>query len=101
MANQQLRVWAIPQVGMPGNAFRWPVESVAEGANLLDALAQYDLYQYMHHIKPDYANAMGLEMYNEEVDEWEDWYYEDEENYFDSGHIGDYLAWLREQEAGD
>lgn len=66
----QLRVWWIPQV--PGEAFNVDVESAKEGVKILDTLAFYDLFQLEHNIKPDYANAGGLQMF--EDDEWVDWY---------------------------
>ena len=47
---------------------------------LLDALAQYDIFQYENQIKPDYSNAGGLQIWDtgNEPDElglyWSDWY---------------------------
>lgn len=64
-----LRVWWIPQV--PMLAFRVRVDSVEEGAILLEVLAQYDLYQYEMNVKPDYSNVGGLEVF--EDGEWCDW----------------------------
>ena len=64
-----LRVWHIPQV--PGAAFRVPVSSPREGALLLRAIADYDIFQLRHNIKPDYCNAQGLEVY--EDGEWCEW----------------------------
>ena len=65
-----LRVWHIPQ--LPGAAFRVDVASPREGALLLRALADYDLFQLNHNIKPDYSNVQGLEVF--EDGEWSDWY---------------------------
>lgn len=62
-----IRVWWIPQVPMP--AFRYSVPDLATGILLCDALAQYDLFQYENHIKPDYSNTGGIEVYND--GEWE------------------------------
>ncbi len=47
------------------------VPSVMEAKRLLDTLAAYDLFQLEHRIKPDYANAGGLEML--EDGEWVEW----------------------------
>lgn len=69
-----LRVWHIPQ--MPMQAFYFPVASVKEAQLLIDVLAQYDLFQFHHKVKPDYANASGLEVF---TDDWEEW--ENEEGY--------------------
>jgi hypothetical protein len=76
-----LRVWWVPQV--PGVPFTFAVESAVEGKLLLDALAEYDLFQLKHRIKPDYSNAGGLselqdgERSDWDEDKWIDW--EDDE----------------------
>lgn len=64
-----LRVWHIPQV--PGPAFRQRVESLTEARVVLMALATYDEFQFKNKIKPDYANAQGLEVF--EDGEWVEW----------------------------
>lgn len=51
-----------------------PISSVYEGRLILDTLARYDLFQLEHNIKPDFANAGGLSIY--EDGEWCDWYSE-------------------------
>jgi hypothetical protein len=73
-----LRVWWIPQI--PGEPFHVPVASPEEAKKILDVLAQYDLFQLENRIKPDFANAGGLECFQqygpgEEVDEpdWCEW----------------------------
>lgn len=63
-----LRVWWIPQV--PMEPFRVPVESVEQGRWLYGVLADYDLFQLGHHIKPDYSNAGGIQVFDQ--DEWID-----------------------------
>lgn len=80
------RVWWIPQV--PGEPFRVPVKSVEEGVLIMQTLADYDLFQLKHRIKPDFTNAGGLEVLREWDPEtmachvqWEDWY--DEESGID------------------
>jgi len=65
-----LRVWWCPQV--PMKSFHVPVESPEEAIKMIDALARYDLFQYNNNIKPDYANAGGLEVF--EDGEWVEWY---------------------------
>ena len=64
----QYRVWWIPQI--PGKAFKVPVESPQQGKWLCDVLADYDLFQYHNHIKPDYSNAGGVQGLDE--DGWYD-----------------------------
>jgi hypothetical protein len=78
---QKLRVWWIPQV--PMEAFYIPVESPEEGQKVMNILATYDCFQYNHNVKPDYANAGGLQYFNEESNEWEDWCFEDDNSYYD------------------
>ncbi|MEA7581151.1 hypothetical protein ONJ87_28130, partial [Salmonella enterica subsp. enterica serovar Anatum] len=34
---------------------------------VMDALADYDAFQYDNNIKPDYCNANGLEMWDESL----------------------------------
>ena len=70
-----LKVWWIPQV--PCEAFEVPVNSVEQGAILLNVLAEYDAFQLINNIKPDYCNAGGLMQFD--GSEWEDW--EEEETY--------------------
>lgn len=69
----KLKVWWIPQV--PGKSFEVAVDNVKEAVVLLDALANYDMFQFENNIKPDYSNAGGLMMW--EDDEWTDWEIED------------------------
>jgi len=76
-----LRVWHIPQV--PGKPFRVPVAGVDQAKVLLRALADYDKFQFENRIKPDYANAQGLEVF--EDGEWGEWY--DEESGDDIGQV--------------
>jgi hypothetical protein len=90
-----LQVWWIPQV--PMKPFLVPVSSVAEGVKILDTLAAYDQFQYENRVKPDYCNAGGLSLWNEDPDDdemtgWVDWY--DEETGED-----DPREWLRAQAA--
>lgn len=68
-----LRVWHIPQI--PGAPFHVAVDSPAAARLVLHALADYDLFQLRHRIKPDYANAQGLEVF--EDGEWCEWTNED------------------------
>ena len=77
----KLRVWWISQVGAISEAFYVPVQSVEEGKKVLDMLAAYDAFQLQNRIKPDYSNAGGLQIYNPEIADYEDWYLETEKNY--------------------
>lgn len=64
-----LRVWWIPQV--PMDEFYVIVPDVEAAALIIDTLAQYDLFQYAHRIKPDYCNMGGLSIFQE--GRWIDW----------------------------
>lgn len=86
---QKLRVWWIPQVGAGSEAFYVPVKSVEEGKRVMNMLAAYDAYQLQNRIKPDYCNTGGLQVYNPEVADYEDWYLETEDDYFDD--VDDYI----------
>lgn len=77
----KLRVYHIPQIGSGCPTFHIPVETVEEGKKMLDVLSCYDLFQLENHSKPDYSNANGLEMFDENEQEWVSW--EDEETFVD------------------
>lgn len=84
---QKLRVWWMPQI--PCESFYIPVDSPEEGIKILDILAVYDMFQLQENIKPDFCNAGGLQYYDEESGDWEDWYLETENDYYDN--VDDYF----------
>lgn len=61
----KFRVWHIPQV--PGAMFMVEVPTYAEAERLKSALADYDLFQLEHKIKPDYCNANGIQIYQHDL----------------------------------
>lgn len=71
MSKQKLQLWWIPQV--PMKAFNVDVSSVSEAAKLLSVLANYDLFQYENRVKGDYANAGGLNVWDEDEQDWLSW----------------------------
>lgn len=71
MSHPALRVWWIPQVPMK-DAFHVPVGSPEEAIKIIETLANYDLFQLKHNIKPDYTNVGGLDVF--EDGEWVEWY---------------------------
>lgn len=81
----KMRVWWIPQVGA-NSTFYVPVQSVEEAAKIMTTLAIYDEFQYENKIKPDFCNTGGLEVWDEELQEWCGWDYDDGENYYDDPH---------------
>ena len=74
-----LRVWHIPQVS--GKPFHVYVDTLQEAQRVLNILANYDLFQFKHKIKPDYCSAAGLEQYVEDDGDgkpgWCEWYDEE------------------------
>lgn len=74
-----MQVWWIPQI--PGKAFEVPITSVEDGVRIINILAQYDLFQYNNHIKPDYCNTGGIRVWCEDNGKgesgWNDWYDEE------------------------
>lgn len=73
-----LRVWWCPQVPTQKGAghFFVDVKTEEEGTLIFSVLAEYDLYQESHRIKPDYSNAGGLVTWD-----GEDWMDVDEEEW--------------------
>lgn len=73
-----LRIVWIPQIPMP--SFKVLVRTLREARLLLDALADYDLFQFKHRVKGDYSNAGGLQEFDRTDDtdgpdgSWVDWY---------------------------
>ncbi len=65
-----LQIWWVPQV--PMTPFNFPVQNLEQGWRMLAMLAQYDLFQLEHNVKPDFSNAGGLNVF--EDGEWVDWY---------------------------
>lgn len=82
MDNKKMRVWWIPQVGVDAT-FRVPVHSVEEAKKIMDVLGFYDCLLMNNDLRGDYCNCGGLEIWDEEVNDWTDWYYDDAENYYD------------------
>ena len=74
----KLRVWHIAQVPAETDKdiFRVEVKNVSEAKLILNTLWNYDNFQFERKIKPDFSNVSGLEYFNEETNEWEE--YEDE-----------------------
>lgn len=96
LKNNKLRVWWIPQVGQFDKAFYISVDSPEEARKVLDILAAYDAYQLQNRIKPDYCNCGGLQMYNPDIADYEDWYLETDDDYFDD--IDEYIETLNNAE---
>lgn len=85
-----LRVAHFPQI--PCKPFHVDVNSVEDGVRMMHTLAQYDLFQLKHHIKPDFSNVSVLEMFDTDEQEWVSWF--DETTGIDDPN--EYLAFLEE-----
>jgi hypothetical protein len=94
----KLRVWWLPQIGA-SEPFYVPVQSAEEGKKVLDILAAYDAFQLQNRIKPDYSNTGGLQIYDSETQEYEDWYFETEDAYYED--LDDYISDLENAEEFD
>lgn len=90
-----LRVWHIPQV--PGKPFHVTVSSPDEAKKILSTLWNYDIFQFENKIKPDYSNASGLEVYEEDagdgVNGWCEWFNEEGDDISDLMRVQE--AWER------
>lgn len=84
---KKMRVWWMPQVGVDAT-FYIPIKSIEEAGEFMDILSAYDCFQYNHRIKSDYCNTGGVQVWDEEAHEWNDWYYEDEDSFF--ADVGEY-----------
>lgn len=78
---KKMRVWWMPQVGVDAT-FYIPIKSIEEAKKFIDILSAYDCFQYNHHIKPDYCNTGGVQVWDEKAQEWIDWHYEDKDSFF-------------------
>lgn len=69
----KFRTWHVPQI--PGKPFIVECETKAEADRMSDVLSSYDIFQYEENIKPDFANAGGVEEFvdGEWIDVEEDW----------------------------
>jgi len=76
MTEQKMRVWWIPQI--PMKPFQVEVKDLVEAKKILDVLTDYDTFQFENNVKPDYCNAGGLEVWDENSDgegtpDWVEW----------------------------
>lgn len=67
-----LRVYYIPQI--PMNAFEVDVPDLATALLVLDALRTFSYFEYANRVKPDYADAGGIQRYEEDIDDGYDWF---------------------------
>lgn len=76
--NGDLRVWHIPQLGSGAVFYVYDVRDVNHALEIIDMLADYDVFQFENDIKPDYCNTSGLEVF--ENNSWEEYVSYDHED---------------------
>lgn len=64
------KIWHVPQI--PGTAFVVGTDDLEYAKLLIEVLADYDLFQLEHRIKPDYDNVNGIMVWDEASGEYED-----------------------------
>ncbi len=69
MNDGDLKFWHIPQI--PGEPLELFVSTNEEGVLLIDPFSAYEIFQAENGIKPDFANASGLQIFEEGM--WVDW----------------------------
>lgn len=87
----KLRIWHNPQIS--GKAFYVDVSSIEEAKKILDVLSVYDQFQFQENIKGDFSNASGVQMLDEDSNEWIDWENEegmDFDEYIETNYEQDY-----------
>lgn len=91
----KMRVWWMPQVGANAT-FYIPVNSIEEARKYMDILAAYDEFQYEKRIKPDFSNTGGVQVWDDEEQDWMDWHGDDNGDYYDE--VDDYIDTLNNSE---
>lgn len=66
----KFRVWWVPQI--PMESFVVEAPDLKTARLIEDTLAKYDLFQFEHRIKPDYANTGGVQRWDEDENDWFD-----------------------------
>ena len=84
----KLRVYHFPQIGSCRECFTVEVKDEEQAALIVKTLAEQHLWLEKNNIIPDYSNAIGVEMWDENIDGegtagWCDYYNEEELMDFD------------------
>lgn len=71
----KLRMWwiPIPHAGSTKDSFYIPVRSVEEGEKVMYMLDAYDKYLMQNELLFTYNSCWGLQRWNEDSKDWEDW----------------------------
>ena len=87
MVDKKMRIYHFPNV--PCKPFYVEVDNELEAHKLMNVLAMQHLWLEKNNFIPDYSNAMGVEMWDEDLDadengsKWTDYYNEEENCEFD------------------
>jgi hypothetical protein len=66
----KFKAWYIPQV--PMKAFEREFDSLETASLVLNAVIDFSIFEFENKVKPDYSDAAGIAMWDEESGEWED-----------------------------
>jgi hypothetical protein len=68
------------QSNVPCEPFYVSVENIEQAILILNVLANYDLYLQDLYLGKEFSNCQGLEQFNEDSQEWEEYYNNDGES---------------------
>ena len=71
----KFRVWYVSQI--PMKAFFVETTNAIEAEKILSALGDFSLFEFQNFVKPDYADAGGIEIWDVEGQGWIDYHPED------------------------
>lgn len=76
-----LRIWYIPQVPMEPFEKHIPFHGAAtleDAAELLNTIIEFSIFEFEHHVKPDYSDVAGISRFEDgewcdlDESEWEE-----------------------------
>lgn len=71
-SSKKLRLVHYPQI--PCEPYIVHVDSLQEAHKIMNVIANYDLFLLEHNHRPDFSNAIVLETFDVDENEWVDWY---------------------------
>ena len=71
MSDKRFKAWYIPQV--PMKAFEVETHTAAEAQAALDLITAFSIFEFENKVKPDYADAGGIVLWDEPDQEWFDY----------------------------
>lgn len=67
----EFRMWYIPQIPMP--PFTREFDTAREAQAALDLIFAFSFFEFENRVKPDYTDAGGIEIWDEDAAEWGDY----------------------------